>query len=405
MVCCECVDGGPGLRDRLEIRVRRGTTDVAFPALKRDQFAAGYDSVIDGKSTQLLHSHFSESVLLQVHKQLELLANDFLKLLCGFINYSDHEALEQCLKSEQDTPGVLRLLRYVPTIPKEESHGRTELAVDHTDIGLITVMPHSEAESLQILSQRFEWIDVERNQSSDTVVVIVGEQLAYLSNYRFQAVRHRVIPTKSQTSRHSMPFLMRAPAHFQLLQVDTGRAHAAKDVLNHVFQLYPWFQETASLALELVELYLRASSASNKPVRILASSLAQSTNQLPLNIQPLFIFFERKLPSSSSHKRFTKLVESCENRKPVHTATLPDAHLLRTADQKGWNTSEWASYDAQFCLCSLAGRKWCLILVPLESLDLVSPPDDMAWTTRSTVVLTGRASLESKFDLNSFRLN
>jgi isopenicillin N synthase-like dioxygenase len=68
------------------------------------------------------------------------------------------------------------------------------LAQDHTDIGLVTLMPCSNVPSLQVLNKSFEWVEVENKDNDRTAIIVcVGEQMAFLSNYYYEPSRHRIV--------------------------------------------------------------------------------------------------------------------------------------------------------------------------------------------------------------------
>lgn len=408
ITCCEFIKDIGGMRDRLEIRVKRSDTHQAFAALERDQFANGYSSHMESAASKLLKEYFPDEILVKAHKDLDNMANKVLEILCDYIGYSEYEGLARGLGSEIDTPGVLRILRYLSKAPTmRENEGKSEvfeLAIDHTDKGLITLMPHSDAETLQLLSRNFEWIDVEKGLPQDSVVVIIGEQLAYMSNYRLQAVRHRVISTPSMPTRYSMPFLMRAPPDFELSQVHSANSKLSKDILNHVFELPQCLQSAAKAALSIHHHYSQAASTSKKrSSRLMASSLAQPLpNQTPTS-WPLLLFFSDGLPSSSTHKRFRSVFKECGDMSPTDGLELDSKHDILQAYTRGWNSSLW-SQSLHFD-CQTSNLRFQVFLVSLETSSSASQEqEDLLWTVRSSLILLGRPFLETHFNLNSFRL-
>lgn len=396
-----------GLRDRLEIRVRREKTKRAFAALKRDQFASGYDNQLNKASSKLIESYFPQDILVKAHGDLETMANRVLELLCDYVGYSEHDGLATRLKEEKDTPGVLRLLRYATQGPNVAETGvenrSVELAIDHTDIGLITVMPHSDAETLQILSRDFKWIDVEKGQPEDSVVVIVGEQLAFLSNYRLQAVRHRVVSSSSLPTRFSLPFLMRSPADFELGQVGSERRRLSKSVLNHTFELHESLASATRAASRLLLAYQEASAGSKRITHLVGASIAQNIFSDPLLPWPLFLFFEDRTPSSSSHKRFRSSCAECSDRSSLTGDLQPTTTNLLSIDGKGWNPSEWINIDIKYFTCTFEEHRFLILPIPLATVDWSKFPNDLLWSIRSTVVIHGRPRLEASCDLNSHR--
>jgi hypothetical protein len=413
-LCCEYIGQKEhGTRDRLEIRVRRDEKrNFAFSALKRDQFASGYENEVDKKSLKLIRSYFGDEVLVQAHTALEKVGNSLLAFLCRFIGYSHHDDLSARLNDEKDTPGVLRLMRYMNKPPTAAT--TSELAIDHTDIGLITLMPHSDAESLQILSQEYDWIDVEKGQASDTLVAIVGEQLAYLSNYTFQAVRHRVIPTHSHATRYSLPFLMRAPADYEVIQAKTRKHRFAKDILNHIFDMPDPLRERIQCALKLVKQYEQASMRSKRKTRLVASSISLPSPTASYATKwPMILFFDRGKPSSTTHRRFSSDASAISPISHFSGELINTSNFIRWKDH-GWRFEEWPTTISAF-ECQFEDMEWLVFVVPIymeNSTDDVDTDDgkylstcvDLAYSVKSSNVIHGRDVLEKIFEINRHRI-
>jgi hypothetical protein len=403
------------MRDRLEIRLRRnGSQKIPFSALKRNQFASGYDFTVNEDTVDIIRRYYTDENLVEAHTSLEEVGNQLLSLFCDYLGYSAHQDLSDCLYKEPDTPGVLRIMRYLDSPPEGASNG--ELLPDHTDIGLITLMPHSSAETLQILSKDFDWIDVEKGQSSDTLVAIVGEQLAYLSNYKLRAVRHRVMPSSHlNTTRYSMPFLMRAPADFQIIQNGTDKMRIAKHVLNHIFEMPKPIQRRMKRAKHLYRSYLALSSGFEVSTNLVSVSIALPLIDLSKEFRwPIFFFYDHSTPSLTELEAFRTHLSSCgpisSARSLASSLNGPSAFIR--IEERGWQVDDWPESVLAFEGRS-KGRNWIFFLIPLH---LASTPNhaaeiapvasftDLAYSVRSSIVITGRQPLEAVFDLNQYRL-
>eukprot|EP01124_Arcella_intermedia_P018759 TRINITY_DN2589_c0_g1_i1.p1 TRINITY_DN2589_c0_g1~~TRINITY_DN2589_c0_g1_i1.p1 ORF type:complete len:322 (+),score=49.78 TRINITY_DN2589_c0_g1_i1:48-1013(+) len=83
---------------------------------------------------------------------------------------------------------------------------------EHTDSGLLTIKPLSEIAALQIMRWTDkQWVDAEvhtRAKNKIPLVVLVGEELAYLTKGYFKAAIHRVGFIEADT-RISLPFQLR----------------------------------------------------------------------------------------------------------------------------------------------------------------------------------------------------
>jgi len=98
-----------------------------------------------------------------------------------------------------------------PTSAKEfwpKDHTR-----EHTDSGILTLKPLSEIAALQVYQwNERTWVNVEIPSSEkcrkNSLVILVGEELSYLTNGMFKAAIHRVAFHEKDT-RISMPFQLR----------------------------------------------------------------------------------------------------------------------------------------------------------------------------------------------------
>jgi hypothetical protein len=347
-----------------------------------------------------------------MHGMMEEMANQLLAILCAFLSYPAHEALKTHLYQEKETPGVLRLMRYAERPPLETStSGIPELAIDHTDIGLITLMPYSSSGTLQILSSEFDWLNVEHGQSPDTIVAIVGEQLAYLSNWTFQAVRHRVIPGPPSVQRFSFPFLMRAPAEFEVLQAETGKRRLAKHILNHIFELPTRLQLLAKLSLEFTEAYGAACTGSKRNTIPMATCVANpGRNAQSSGIWPILLFFSGGLPSSRTNRRLRsswKHGDLSMAQKGSENGDTNERSAIR--ENQGWDVKSWPhTLETCFIDTKYHGEAFQVIFYLVSWRDHVESTEnwfeDLSWRVRSSLIVFGRAHLEGMFDLNAHRM-
>jgi isopenicillin N synthase-like dioxygenase len=221
-ICCEYVSkkNTKDYRDRLELRFDESAQHVV-PCLRREQYQGGYELVPTTNFATIIPNTITDSSILnQAFILLRKSAEAIYDILCEHIGIcvDDRSQLLQQLRQKDQhglTDSVLRVLRY----PTEENHAIKQkyenqspvVAGDHTDIGLVTLMPFGSVPTLQILTTKFEWIDIEKFKENFEcpVLVIAGEQLAYLSNYYYVPTRHRILKNTSSTDRISCPFLLR----------------------------------------------------------------------------------------------------------------------------------------------------------------------------------------------------
>jgi len=114
------------------------------------------------------------------------------------------------------TSSVLFIRHYLSEIVGENLDARTVWPKDHTrehtDSGILTLKPLSEIAALQIMRwSDAKWVDAEvRNKNTDKcpIIILVGEELGFLSNGYFKAAIHRVA-FQDTTTRVSLPFQLR----------------------------------------------------------------------------------------------------------------------------------------------------------------------------------------------------
>eukprot|EP01130_Rhizamoeba_saxonica_P016851 TRINITY_DN786_c0_g1_i3.p1 TRINITY_DN786_c0_g1~~TRINITY_DN786_c0_g1_i3.p1 ORF type:complete len:226 (+),score=26.82 TRINITY_DN786_c0_g1_i3:313-990(+) len=192
--------------------------------------------ILDARSRKIIEPITNTSA--SVYQHMFSLSTIIFEVLC---DYLDIPHLSSLIIPESDvnvSSSTLRILRY----PSETNRDRyykskvieyeqiTEsehlcekieiVAADHTDIGFITIMACSDIPGLQVL-QGDEWVGVEQIirdadiPPNEILFVISGEQMNYLSNGTFPAIRHRVIRSNREVKdRISFPFFYRmGPKH------------------------------------------------------------------------------------------------------------------------------------------------------------------------------------------------
>jgi hypothetical protein len=248
---------------------------------------------------------------------------------------------------------ILRLLRY----PKQREHSQDansihELAQDHTDLGLVTLMPCSEVPTLQVLDpETFDWVYVESNHNRGDLVVVVGEQMSFIANFAIPAARHRVLqPAKGDRDRISFPFLQRLSPDVEIVRSGTNHKKKAKEVENYVFKLTPQLQHRVQAANRISGAISGLITAQSKRGSIMCSFFYSGTSNLPgLDSQDCIVFIVDKIPTRaaflalhkslvtsygySSKSKYTKLVDWCfSSEVPVQVACLEPA-----ACEAQWN--------------------------------------------------------------------
>lgn len=97
-------------------------------------------------------------------------------------------------------------------VPEAERNGLAELADvalgHHTDLGLLTLLIQDDVGGLQAQSVDHGWIDVEPRPG--TIVVNLADCMQVLTNDRYRAAVHRVLPMTT-TTRMSIPYFYNPP--------------------------------------------------------------------------------------------------------------------------------------------------------------------------------------------------
>lgn len=297
-------------RNRLDIRIddRKG---LFFCSTMRNQYAGdSNENPMTNHQQAILDAYFG-TTFIELYKEFVTIGHVILETLLDGLNYTWKDEILQTI-TEDTSANIMRMIEY-SNLPNNED--LKELAVDHTDLGLLTLMSYSEAESLQILSPTFEWTPIEQKfKSKSKLLAIAGEQLSFLSNYQFQAMRHRVI-NQSIGPRFSFPFLMRSPPEYQIKQMANLQGplivKKSKLISNHIFHLSESLQNQFPYALSMIKNLELIFKKSSKKIVLLSSVLIENIKKdfepQDHNCFNLLLIFEDLIPTESTHKKIFKL--------------------------------------------------------------------------------------------------
>lgn len=119
--------------------------------------------------------------------------------------------LDNALPEGKKSTSLLRLFAYDPS----EEKGMAAEA--HEDLGLLTIIPRSNAPSLEVFDTRedhFAWVNIEKEAKEGEAIVLVGNTLEKMSGGQYLAATHRVI--KSPQKRFSLVYQLRAEPHVKI---------------------------------------------------------------------------------------------------------------------------------------------------------------------------------------------
>lgn len=90
---------------------------------------------------------------------------------------------------------LLRVARYNPSCQLDEI-----ACAPHEDLGLLTLVCYTGVPALEIYDflNNTDWLDIERDQCQNDIIVMAGESLSYLSNAYYLAATHRVRQVKEE---------------------------------------------------------------------------------------------------------------------------------------------------------------------------------------------------------------
>jgi isopenicillin N synthase-like dioxygenase len=108
---------------------------------------------------------------------------------------------------------ILRVIHYPPLGPEPEANAVRAAA--HEDINLITLLPGSTADGLEILRRDGTWLPIRAH--AEEIVVDSGDMLQTISNGLFRSTTHRVVnPEDRSRDRYSMPVFIHPRADVDL---------------------------------------------------------------------------------------------------------------------------------------------------------------------------------------------
>ncbi len=131
-------------------------------------------------------------------------ASDYINLESLLLQKNGGEDETTAILNGLSCASLLRLIHYFPRNGKQEK--QEEVFEDHTDFGLLTIVPVSRVPGLQLWKQDTqEWMAVEEIYRQDEtegvkLVVFCGDTLQHATNCYFKAARHRVLLDASSSS-------------------------------------------------------------------------------------------------------------------------------------------------------------------------------------------------------------
>jgi isopenicillin N synthase-like dioxygenase len=136
--------------------------------------------------------------LTALYESLEALGATLLESCAAFIGEAPQ--LFRDMAHESDT--ILRVIHY-PPIPDGVETDAVRAAA-HEDINLITLLPGSTADGLEILRRDGTWLPIRANARE--IVVDSGDMLQATTNGLFRSTTHRVVnPHDRARDRYSLP--------------------------------------------------------------------------------------------------------------------------------------------------------------------------------------------------------
>jgi isopenicillin N synthase-like dioxygenase len=133
--------------------------------------------------------------LLDYYSRMEALADRLLRLFAIGLAVPE----DSFVKHFREPIGMLRLLRYLPQDPNDDVIGSRP----HKDGTAVTILAQDDAEALEALNDRGEWMKVA--PIPGTLVVNPGETMKLWSDGLYASTPHRVINASGRV-RTSIPF-------------------------------------------------------------------------------------------------------------------------------------------------------------------------------------------------------
>lgn len=104
---------------------------------------------------------------------------------------------------------LLRAIHYPANPPKD-----CLWAAEHTDIDLLTILPHATADGLQVQNKLGEWVDVRVPENA--FIVNAGDMLENITNGEFRSGLHRVVAKEGNYERYSIVLFVHPRSHDRL---------------------------------------------------------------------------------------------------------------------------------------------------------------------------------------------
>nr|NGX26873.1 2-oxoglutarate-dependent ethylene/succinate-forming enzyme [Chlamydiota bacterium] len=138
-----------------------------------------------------------QNSFLSLYQTLESYKEQFEKAIASAIGVEE----DFFTKMTCDGDVLLRAIHYPASPPKNQFW-----AAEHTDIGLMTILPRATAAGLQVKNKEGEWIDVKVPE--DAFIINVGDQLQNITNGEFHSCRHRVVANEEGCERYAVVFFV-----------------------------------------------------------------------------------------------------------------------------------------------------------------------------------------------------
>jgi isopenicillin N synthase-like dioxygenase len=158
-----------------------------------------------------------------LYEALDELGATLLEACALFIG--ERADLFRSMATESDT--ILRIIHY-PPLGGQVQAGAVRAAA-HEDINLITLLPGSTADGLEILRRDGSWLPIRAH--SEEIVVDSGDMLQAISNGLFRSTTHRVVnPDDRASDRYSLPVFIHPRATVDLTPLSSCIAQTGGSV-------------------------------------------------------------------------------------------------------------------------------------------------------------------------------
>lgn len=178
---------------------RKDESEIGFSALTEKRLYTVRNRQIPPELEALIsyakHAHqIALNILTAIEKDLELPSGELTDMVS-----------KKALPITEKSASLLRLFSYSPS----EEEGVA--VASHIDVGLISIIPITDAPALEVLDFSLEtpqWNNVEKLGLRSQAIVLVGKTLNVMSNGRYMSALHLV--TKTALPRFSIVYQLRA---------------------------------------------------------------------------------------------------------------------------------------------------------------------------------------------------